>query len=72
MQYSVSIDIPTIDEGLTFHGQALGFVGTPRPVDGYAATVDIGPPVHVDFSVDDFGAVLESVLGAGLEVEECI
>lgn len=36
MKYSVSIDVPSIDEGLRFYGEAFGFVETARPVDGYA------------------------------------
>ncbi|MGI9205300.1 MAG: VOC family protein [Woeseiaceae bacterium] len=36
MKYTVSIDVPSIDEGLTFYSAAFGFAETARPVDGYA------------------------------------
>ena len=36
MKYSVSIDVPTLEEGLAFYGRAFGFVETARPVAGYA------------------------------------
>ena len=36
MKISVSIDVPTIDEGLKFFGDAFGFVETARPHPGYA------------------------------------
>ena len=36
MKYSVSIDVPTLEEGLEFYGKAFGFVETARPVPGYA------------------------------------
>lgn len=36
MNYSVSIDVPGLDEGVRFYCEAFGFVQTSRPVDGYA------------------------------------
>ena len=36
MKYSVSIDVPALDQGLAFYGSAFGFVETARPVPGYA------------------------------------
>lgn len=36
MKYSVSIDVPSLDEGLRFYSEAFGFVETARPVEGYA------------------------------------
>ena len=41
MKYSVSIDVPSLDDGLGFYGEAFGLVGSTRPVEGYAVT-----PVH--------------------------
>ena len=36
MKYSVSIDVPLIDEGLRFYRDALGFFEIARPVATYA------------------------------------
>ena len=36
MKYSVSIDVPTLELGLAFYGQAFGFTELARPVEGYA------------------------------------
>ena len=36
MKYSVSIDVPALDDGLNFYGEAFGFVESARPVEGYA------------------------------------
>jgi predicted enzyme related to lactoylglutathione lyase len=36
MRVSVSIDVPSIDAGLRFFGEAFGFVETSRPHPGYA------------------------------------
>jgi predicted enzyme related to lactoylglutathione lyase len=36
MKITVSIDVPTIDEGLGFYGPAFGFEETARPHPGYA------------------------------------
>lgn len=36
LKYSVSIDVPTLDEGLSFYGEAFGFVEEARPIEGYA------------------------------------
>src|SRR6478752_3322441 len=36
MKITVSIDVPTIAEGLKFFGDAFGFVETARPHPGYA------------------------------------
>jgi predicted enzyme related to lactoylglutathione lyase len=36
VKVTVSIDVPTIDEGLKFFGDALGFIETSRPHPGYA------------------------------------
>lgn len=97
MKYSVSIDVPNIDEGLRFYGGAFGSVETARPVDGYAilkcGDAEIGllgkpagtkpaegsddvrryerhwTPVHIDFYVDDFDAVLDAALAAGAKCE---
>ena len=35
MRYSVSIDVPTLDEGLRFYRDALGFAEIARPVATY-------------------------------------
>lgn len=36
MKVTVSIDVPSIDEGLEFFGRAFGFVESSRPHPGYA------------------------------------
>ena len=36
MKVTVSIDVPSIDEGLKFFGDVFGFVETSRPHPGYA------------------------------------
>lgn len=36
MEITVSIDVPSIDEGLAFFGAVFGFVETSRPHPGYA------------------------------------
>ena len=36
MKLSVSIDVPSLDDGLRFYGEAFGFVESARPVAGYA------------------------------------
>jgi len=36
MKVIVSLDVPSIDEGLKFFGEAFGFVETSRPHPGYA------------------------------------
>lgn len=36
MKYSVSIDVPDLEEGIAFYSAAFGFVESSRPVDGYA------------------------------------
>jgi predicted enzyme related to lactoylglutathione lyase len=36
MKVTVSIDVPTLDEGLAFFGGVFGFVETARPHPGYA------------------------------------
>ena len=36
MQVTVSIDVPTIDEGVKFFGAVFGFAETARPHPGYA------------------------------------
>ena len=36
MKVTVSLDVPSIDEGLKFFGDAFGFVETSRPHPGYA------------------------------------
>ena len=98
MKVTVSLDVPSIDEGLKFFGAAFGFVETSRPHPGYAVIsagdCTIGllakpagsspapgsddvrryerhwTPVHIDFRVDDFEAVLELALSAGAKSEQ--
>ena len=36
MKYSVSIDVPDLEEGIAFYTNAFGLVELARPVDGYA------------------------------------
>ena len=97
MKYSVSIDVPTIDDGLRFYRDALGLTEVARPIPAYAILrcggADIGimekaagtkpavgsddvrrydrhwTPVHIDFHVDDFEAVLARIVAAGATQE---
>lgn len=36
MKYTVSIDVPSIEQGLDFYRAAFGFAEISRPVEGYA------------------------------------
>lgn len=36
MKYSVSIDVPNLDEGIRFYRDAFGFAETVRPFESYA------------------------------------
>ncbi len=36
LKYSLTIDVPCLDEGLRFYQDTFGFVGVARPVAGYA------------------------------------
>lgn len=36
MKVTMSVDVPSLDEGLKFFGEAFGFVETSRPHPGYA------------------------------------
>ena len=36
MKISVSIDVPSLEEGIAFYGQAFGFVEASRPHEAYA------------------------------------
>lgn len=98
MHYSVTIDVPRLDEGLKFYQEALGLVEVARPVPTYAVlacgAAQLGliekppgtrpamgsddvrryerhwTPVHIDFHVDDFAAVLARALAAGAKLEQ--
>ncbi|MCB1511171.1 MAG: VOC family protein [Hyphomicrobiaceae bacterium] len=98
MKYSVSVDVPTLDDGLRFYRDALGLAEVARPVATYAVLkcgdARIGlcekaagtkpatgsddvrtyhrhwTPVHIDFHVDDFEAVLARLMSAGAICEE--
>jgi predicted enzyme related to lactoylglutathione lyase len=98
MKYSVSIDVPDLEDGIRFYQAAFGFRETARPFESYAVLrngeAEIGiiakpagskpapdsgdlrrydrhwTPVHMDFYVDDFDAVLESALLAGALCEQ--
>ena len=35
MKYTVSIDVPSIDEGLALYCETFGFAKSKRPVEGY-------------------------------------
>lgn len=98
MRYSVSIDVPSLDEGLKFYRNALGLVEMARPVPTYAVlkcgemslgliekkagskpapgSADVRrygrhwTPVHMDFHVEDFDAVLANAVSAGAIVEQ--
>jgi len=96
--YSVSIDVPQLDEGLRFYRDALGLTEIARPIATYVilkcGNAQIGimekpagskpakgsddirryerhwTPVHIDFHVDDFEAVLATALNAGAICEQ--
>jgi len=98
MKYSVSIDVPSLEEGLRFYRDTLGLAEVARPVATYAVLKcgdgQIGlfekaagtrpakgsdevrsygrhwTPVHIDFHVDDFEAVLAKALDAGAKCEQ--
>lgn len=98
MNYSVSIDVPKLDEGLRFYRDVFGLTETARPIPTYAllkcGEAQIGimekpagskpakgsddtrryerhwTPVHIDFHVDDFEAVLAHALDAGAICEQ--
>ena len=98
MRYSVTIDVPNLDEGLRFYRDALGLTEVARPIPIYAilkcGDAQIGlmeksaeskpakgsndtrryerhwTPVHIDFHVDDFDAVLSRVIKAGAICEQ--
>jgi catechol 2,3-dioxygenase-like lactoylglutathione lyase family enzyme len=98
MKYSVSIDVPNLDEGLRFYRDAFGYNEAARPVESYAIArcgeSEIGllekapgskpamgsddvrryerhwTPVHVDFYVEDFDAVLGAAISAGAKSEQ--
>ena len=68
MKYSVSIDVPTLDEGLRFYGEAFGFVESARPIEGYAV-LKCGD-AEIDFYVHDFEETLGAALRAGAQREQ--
>ena len=98
MKYSVSIDVPKLEDGLRFYREAFGLAEIARPVATYAilncgdrhigmiekpagtkpaiGSNDIRrydrhwTPVHIDFHVDDFAAVLAQALRAGAMCEQ--
>ena len=98
MKYSVSIDVPRLDEGLRFYRGALELAEVARPIATYVilkcGDSQIGlieksagtkpakgsddvrryerhwTPVHIDFHVDDFEAVLARALNAGAICEQ--
>jgi catechol 2,3-dioxygenase-like lactoylglutathione lyase family enzyme len=98
MNYSVSIDVPKLDEGLRFYRDALGLAEVARPIPTYVilkcGDAQIGlvekaagtkpakgsddirryerhwTPVHIDFHVENFEAVLAEVLNAGANCEQ--
>ena len=98
MKYSVTIDVPQLDEGLRFYRDALGLTEVARPIPTYAIPgcggAQIGliekpagtkpakgagdvrryerhwTPVHIDFHVDDFAAVLANAVKAGGKIEQ--
>jgi catechol 2,3-dioxygenase-like lactoylglutathione lyase family enzyme len=98
MKYSVTIDVPQLDEGLRFYRDALGLTEIARPIPTYAVlkcgAAQIGlieklagtrpakqtddvrryerhwTPVHIDFHVSDFEAVLTKAVNAGATCEQ--
>ena len=97
MKYSVSIDVPDLEKGLSFYREAFGFEEVSRPIEGYVvlksgeseigllekapgtspaeSTTDLRryarhwTPVHIDFYVEDFAAVLSRAVDAGATCE---
>jgi catechol 2,3-dioxygenase-like lactoylglutathione lyase family enzyme len=98
MKVTVSIDVPSLEEGLRFFSEVFGFSEIARPHPGYAvlsagdATIGLlakpagtvpakgssdirkyerhWTPVHIDFRVDDFEAILAKALAAGARSEQ--
>lgn len=98
MHYSVSIDVPNLDDGLRFYRDGLGLTEIARPISTYVilecGTGRIGliekaagtkpakgsddvrryqrhwTPVHIDFHVEDFDAVLAKAVAAGAICEQ--
>lgn len=97
MKYSVSIDVPALEQGVSFYREAFGFEEVSRPIEGYVvlkngeseigllekapgtspaeSTTDLRryerhwTPVHIDFYVGDFDAVLSRAVDAGAKCE---
>ena len=98
MKYSVSIDVPKLEDGVRFYLDVFGLTEIARPIPTYAllkcGEAQIGimekaagtkpakgsddirryerhwTPVHIDFHVDDFEAVLARALNAGANCEQ--
>jgi predicted enzyme related to lactoylglutathione lyase len=90
---SVSVDVPSLEEGIRFYGEVFGFEKVSEPYPGVAVLRVAGAkllllaksagtcpcpvpeatrryerhwtPVHIDFHVDDFKAILKRAIGAG-------
>ncbi|HWA89742.1 MAG TPA: VOC family protein [Rhizomicrobium sp.] len=97
MHYAVTIDVPSLERGLKFYRDAMGFAEVSRPVETYVVLqcggakiglIEKSPgtspaegaddvrryerhwtPVHIDFHVEDFEAVLARALEAGARCE---
>lgn len=98
MRYSVSIDVPALEDGLRFYRDAMGLTEVARPIATYVilkcGNSQIGlmeksagsrpakgsddvrryerhwTPVHIDFHVEDFEAVLAKATKAGAICEQ--
>lgn len=95
---SVSIDVPSLEQGIRFYTDALGFTKKAEPYPGLVV-MSVGgfdicllekqagtqpsintqekrhyerhwTPVHMDFHVDDFNAVLDRAIKAGAIKEQ--
>jgi hypothetical protein len=55
MRYSVSTDVPTLDDGLKFHRNALGLVEVQRPIPAYVCPtgMTIGGVVLNELDLED-------------------
>lgn len=67
MKYSVSIDVPKLEEGLRFYRDALGLT---EVADDTRRHERHWTPLHIDFQVDDYESVLARVRKAGAICEQ--
>jgi predicted enzyme related to lactoylglutathione lyase len=76
---SVSVDVPILEDGIRFYGQAFGFEKVAEPYPGVAVLRVEGAqlhydrhwtPVHIDIHVDEFKSALARAINAGAIQEQ--